>query len=61
MKKYIFSGVPLLPLIIVIILAIAGITLNRWVYMILAIACLFAAAIIWYMFKDTERKMKKSH
>ncbi len=61
MKKYIFSGAPLLPLIIVIILAIGGITLSRWVYLILAIVCLLAAAMIWYMFKDTEKKMKKSH
>lgn len=58
--RYIFSGALLLPLVIVIILAITGITLNVWIYVILAIVCPVAAGIIWYMYKDTERKMKKS-
>ena len=58
--RYIFSGALLLPLVIVIILAITGITLNVWIYVILAIVCPVAAGIIWYMYKNAERKMKKS-
>ncbi len=58
--RYIFSGALLLPLVIVIILAITGITLNVWIYVILVIVCPVAAGIIWYMYKDAERKMKKS-
>ncbi len=58
--RYIFSGALLLPLVIVIVLAITGITLNIWIHVILAIVCPVAAFIIWNMYKDTERKMKKS-
>ncbi len=60
MKKYLFSAAPLLPLAIVIVLAIGGITMNRWAYVILAIVCPVAAGIIRHMYKDTDRKMKKS-
>ena len=58
--RYALSAAPLLPLVIVIALAIGGITMNRWVYVILAIVCPVAAGIIWYMYKDAERKIKKS-
>lgn len=58
-NRYIFSGALLLPLLIVIILAITGIMLNAWVYMVLAIVCPVAAAILWYTYKDTERKIRK--
>ncbi len=51
----------MLPLVIVIVLAIGSITLSRWVYVILAIVCLVTAATIWYLYKDMERKMMKSH
>ncbi len=61
MKKYLFSAAPLLPLVIVIVLATGGVTMNRGVYATLAIVCPVAAGIIWYMYKDTEKKMKKSH
>ncbi len=61
MKKYLFSAALLLPLVIVIVLAIGGVTMNRWVYVILAIVCPVAAGITWHMYKDTARKMKKSH
>ncbi len=43
--RYIFSGALLLPLVIVIILAIAEITLNVWIYVILVIVCPVAAGI----------------
>jgi general stress protein CsbA len=59
--RYIFSGALLFPLVIVIILAIAGITLNVWIYVILAIVCPVAAGIIWYMLKNMENKVKKFH
>jgi general stress protein CsbA len=60
MKKYLLSAAPLLPLVIVIALAVGGITMNPWVYVILALVCPVAAGIIWYMYKDTEKKMNKS-
>ena len=58
MKKYLFSAAPLLPFVIIIVLALNGITMDRWVYVILAMVCPVAAGIIWYTHKDTERKMK---
>jgi general stress protein CsbA len=58
MKKYLFSAAPLLPLVIVVVLATGGIMMNRWVYVLLVIVCPAAAGIIWYMYKDTEKKMK---
>jgi hypothetical protein len=61
MKKYLFSAAPLLPLVIVVALAIGGIMMNLWVYAILVIVCPVVAGIIWYMYKDTERKMNKYH
>ncbi len=48
--RYIFSGVLLLPLIIVIILAITGITLNVWVYVVLAVVCPLAAGVVWFLY-----------
>jgi len=41
--RYAFSAAPLVPLFIVIILATAGITLNVWVYVVLAVVCPLAA------------------
>ncbi len=56
MKKYLFSAALFLPLLIVIVLAAGGITMNRWVYVILAIVCPVAAGIILYMYKDRPKK-----
>ncbi len=61
MKKYLFSVALLLPLAIVIVLAIGGVTMNRWVYVILSVVCPVAAGAFWYMYRDTDRKMEKSH
>lgn len=55
--RYIFSGALLLPLVIVIILAITRITLNVWVYVVLAVVCPLAAGAVWFLYKDMERKM----
>lgn len=55
--RYIFSGALLLPLVIVIILAIAGITLNVWVYVVLALVCPLAAGAVWFLYKDMEKRM----
>lgn len=49
---------PLAPLFIVIVLAVIGIMLNVWVYVVLAVVCPLAAAMIWFIYKDVERKMK---
>jgi hypothetical protein len=44
-----FIVAPLVPLLAVIVLAIFGITLNHWVYVILALVCLLAAATVWFI------------
>ena len=53
----ILSGALLAPLVIVIILATAGIILNVWVYVVLAVVCPLAAGAVWFLYKDMERKM----
>lgn len=58
MKAGFFPLMAFLPLLVVIILAITGITLNFWVYIILAVVCPLVAGIIWYIYKDTEKKIK---
>jgi len=56
-SKYIFTMAPFVPLLIVIILAIIGITLNFLVYIILAVVCPLVAGILWFIYKDMERKV----
>ena len=51
---------PLVPLFIVIVLAVIGIMLNVWVYVVLAVVCPLAAGIIWFMYKDVEGKIKNA-
>ncbi len=60
MKAAIFPLMAFLPLLVVIILAIAGITLNFWVYIILAVICPLAVGIIWFIYKETEKKIKEA-
>lgn len=48
---------PLVPLFIVIVLAVIGIMLNVWVYVVLAVVCPLAAGAAWFLYKDMERKM----
>ena len=38
---YALLATPLLPLVIVIVLAIGGIMINQWVHVILAVVCLW--------------------
>jgi Flp pilus assembly protein TadB len=48
-----------LPLLIVIILAMTGMTFNTWVYALLFIICPVIAVIIWFIYKDMEKKVSK--
>ena len=58
MKAKFFSVMAILPLLIIIMFAVAGIILNFWVYVILGVLCPTAAGVIWFIYKDTERKVK---
>jgi len=58
--KSIFIIMPFLPLLGVIILAAIGITLNFWVYIILSVFCPIVAGIIWFIYKDTGKKIKEA-
>lgn len=60
MKAGFFPLMAFLPLLVVIILAIAGITLNFWVYIILSVSCPIVAGIIWIIYKDTGKKIKEA-
>lgn len=55
--RYILSAASLLPLIIVVILAMVGITVNVWVYVVLTVVCPLAAGVVWFLYKDMERRM----
>ena len=55
--KYILSAAFLLPLVIVVILTMVGFTLNIWVYIVLVIACPLAAAVVWFLYKEMEKRM----
>ncbi len=57
---YILAAAPLAPLFIIIILAAVGITLNVWVYVIVAVVCPLAAGMIWFIYKDVEGKIKNA-
>ncbi len=57
-KKFFLSAAALLPLVVVVILAVFGATLNVWVYIVLAIVCPLVAGIIWFTYKDIEKKMR---
>ncbi len=58
--RYILSAAPLLPLVILVILAMVGITLNVWVYLVLVIVCPLVAGTIWVMSKGVEKKIKNA-
>jgi len=47
----------LLPLLIVFLLAVGGIFLNAWVYVVLSIFCPLAAGVSWFLYKDMGRKL----
>jgi uncharacterized membrane protein len=48
-----------LPLLVVIILAIVGVTFSTWVYALLFIVCPVVAGIVWFVYKDMEKKVSK--
>jgi len=50
----------LLPLLIVFLLAVGGIFLNTWVYVVLSIFCPLAAGVTWFLYKDMKRKISNS-
>ncbi len=52
--RYAFSAAPLVSLFIVIILATAGIMLNIWVYVVLAVVCPLAAGVLWFQYNEME-------
>lgn len=60
MRGKIFLSAALLPLVVVVILALLGVTLSVWVYIVRAVVCPLAAGIIWFTYKDVEKKIKKA-
>lgn len=58
--KNIMPAVIFLPLAAVIFLALVGVTLNFWVYLLLAVVCPVAAAISWFFYKDMEKKVSNA-
>ncbi len=57
-KKFFLSAAALLPLMAVVILAVFGVSLSVWVYIVLAAVCPLVAAILWFTYKDFDKKMK---
>jgi ABC-type protease/lipase transport system fused ATPase/permease subunit len=51
---------PLLPLFVVIVLALFGFFFHFWVYLLIVIACPAVAGVIWFTYRDTERKVSKA-
>ena len=58
-KQVAFLG-PLLPLFVVIVLALFGFFLQFWVYLMIVIACPAVAGVIWFIYRDTERKVSNA-
>lgn len=56
----VISAVSILPLLVVGILAMFGIILSFWVYLLLAIICPLEAAILWFIYKDMEKKIAEA-
>lgn len=55
--KYLIPAAVLVPLFVVVIFGVFGVTFSFWVYLILSVACLFVAGIIWSLYKDMEKKV----
>lgn len=47
----------ILPLVVVGVLALFGITFSSWVYLLISTVCLIDAGILWFIYKDMERKI----
>ena len=50
----------LLPLLAVIILAMFGIILSFWAYLLIALICPLVAISLWFIYKDMERKISNT-
>lgn len=50
--------VVLVPLIVVTILALMGVTLSFWAYLLLAATCLLVAGVVfWFLYKDAVKQV----
>jgi hypothetical protein len=56
MRKYLLSTAFLLPLVIVIVLAMGGVTMDPWIYVALSAVCPAATGILWYTNKNMTRR-----
>ncbi len=56
MKHMILPLAALLPVLIVLILAAAGISLDQWVYITVGIVCPLVAGAIWLIYRDAGEK-----
>ncbi|MBI4848285.1 MAG: hypothetical protein HY808_06880 [Nitrospirae bacterium] len=51
----IIISVPLLTVII----SLFGITFSIWTYLLLFILCPLAAGILWFLYRDMQKKLKR--
>ncbi len=56
-SRYFAIATVLFPLVAIIVLAIIGITLDTWVYLVLAVVCPAVVGLIWYIYKGAEKKL----
>jgi predicted membrane protein len=56
--KYLAITIISIPLLVVFV-AIFGITFNVWTYLLLFILCPLAAGILWFIYRDMEKKLKR--
>ena len=49
---------PLLPLPVGLVFTATGITFDIWVYVLLAIPCPAAAGLIWFIYREMEKKVE---
>lgn len=52
--------IAMLPLVVLGILALFGITFSFLVYLILAVICPLEAGALWLIYKDMERKIAEA-
>jgi len=52
--------VSILPLLVVGILTIFGMIFSFWVYLLLVIICPLEAGILWFIYKDMEKKIAEA-
>lgn len=56
-RKYLFVIAPVFPLLIVVVLAVFGITFDTAVYAVLGVVCPIVAGFVWWIYKDMETKV----